>query len=74
MAFILPVNGDAQPVFAIDTQNGPVDSNTYLAGVPTNFAGPALDFFGIDLGADPSGQWPHRDLPPRHRGSRDQSR
>ena len=56
MAFILPVNGDAQPVFAIDTQNGPVDSNTYLAGVPTNFAGPALDFFGIDLGADPSGQ------------------
>jgi hypothetical protein len=56
MAFILPVNGDAQPVFAIDTQNGPVDSDTYLAGVPTNLAGPALDFFGIDLGADPSGQ------------------
>lgn len=56
MAFILPVNGDAQPVFALDTLNGPVDSDTYLAGIPTNFAGPALDFFGIDLGADPSAQ------------------
>lgn len=57
MAALTITSGGSQPVFAIDTQNGPIPASTttYLAGVPTNFAGPALDFFGCDLGADPSG-------------------
>ena len=56
MAYLTPTSGGAQPVFAIDTQNGPIPASTttYLAGVPTNFAGPALDFFGCDLGANPA--------------------
>jgi hypothetical protein len=49
-------SGGSQPVFATDTLNGPVTGSTYLAGVPTNFMGPALDFFGCDLGGDPSGE------------------
>ncbi len=49
-------SGGSQPVFATDTLNGPVTSSTYLAGVPTNFMGPKLDFFGCDLGGDPSGE------------------
>jgi hypothetical protein len=49
-------SGGSQPVFATDTLNGPqlAATTTYLAGVPTNFMGPKLDFFGMDLGADPS--------------------
>ena len=50
-------SGGSQPVFATDTLNGPqlAATTTYTpAGVPTNFMGPALDFFGCDLGADPS--------------------
>ena len=57
MASIPLVSGGSQPVFAIDTLNGPqlAATTTYTpAGTPTNFAGPALDFFGCDLGADPS--------------------
>ena len=59
MASIPLVSGGSQPVFAIDTLNGPqlAANATYSpAGVPTNFAGPAYDFFGVDLGADPSNQ------------------
>ena len=59
MASIPLVSGGSQPVFAIDTLNGPqlAANTTYApANTPTNFMGPALDFFGIDLGADPSGQ------------------
>jgi len=59
MASIPLVSGGSQPVFAIDTLNGPqlAANTTYApAGTPTNFMGPALDFFGIDLGADPSAQ------------------
>jgi hypothetical protein len=53
----LPISsGGSQPVFATDTLNGSVSSSTYLAGVPTNFMGPKLDFFGCDLGGDPSGE------------------
>ena len=56
MASLTRTSGGAQPVFAIDTQAGPIPASTttYLAGVPTNFAGPALDFFGCDLGASPA--------------------
>ena len=59
MASIPLVSGGSQPVFAIDTLNGPqlAANTTYApAGVPTNFAGPALEFYGVDLGSDPSGQ------------------
>jgi hypothetical protein len=59
MASIPLVSGGSQPVFAIDTLNGPqlAANVTYTpAGTPTNFAGPAYDFFGVDLGADPSAQ------------------
>lgn len=47
MAYLTPVNGDSQPVFAIDVQNGPVAPSTSTAGVPVNLAGPKLDFFQI---------------------------
>lgn len=59
MASIPLVSGGSQPVFATDVLNGPqlAANTTYApAGTPTNFMGPKLDFFGIDLGADPSAQ------------------
>jgi len=59
MASIPLVSGGSQPVFATDTLNGPqlAANTTYSpAGTPTNFAGPSYDFFGVDLGADPSAQ------------------
>lgn len=56
MASLTITSGGSQPVFATDTLNGSVSSSTYLAGVPTNFMGPKLDFFGCDLGADPAGE------------------
>jgi hypothetical protein len=57
MASIPITSGGSQPVFATDTLNGPqlAAPTTYTpAGTPTNFMGPKLDFFGCDLGADPS--------------------
>ena len=57
MASLTITSGGSQPVFATDTLNGPqlAATTTYTpAGVPTNFMGPKLDFFGMDLGADPS--------------------
>jgi len=53
MAQIPLVNGGSQPVFAIDTLNGPqLSANTTYspAGTPVQMAGPKLDFFGIGLG------------------------
>lgn len=47
MAQITRVNGDAQPVFAIDVQNGPIAPSTSTSGTPVNLAGPKLDFFQI---------------------------
>ena len=47
MAYITPVNGDSQPVFALDTQNGPVAPSTSLAGQPVQPQGPKLDFFRL---------------------------
>jgi hypothetical protein len=50
MASIPLVSGGSQPVFAIDTLNGAqlAANATYApAGVPTNFAGPALEFYQI---------------------------
>ena len=57
MASLTITSGGSQPVFATDTLNGPqlAATTTYTpAGTPTNFMGPKLDFFGMDLGADPS--------------------
>ena len=45
MAGFTRTNGDAQPVFALDVQNGPVAASTSLAGVPVQPQGPKLDFF-----------------------------
>jgi len=59
MAALTITSGGSQPVFATDTLNGPqlAATTTYTpAGTPTNFMGPKLDFFGCDLGADPSGE------------------
>ena len=53
MAYTSRAHGDTKPVFAIDTLNG---SGSATTGVAVQIAGPKLDFFGIDLGADPSGQ------------------
>ena len=46
MAYLTPVNGDAQPVFALDVQNGPVAASTSTGGVTGTVqpAGPKLDF------------------------------
>jgi hypothetical protein len=47
MSQITRVNGDAQPVFALDVQNGPVAPSTATAGTPVQPAGPKLDFFQV---------------------------
>jgi hypothetical protein len=47
MAQIARVNGDSQPVYAIDVQNGPVDPTASTAATPVNLAGPKLDFFSV---------------------------
>ncbi len=47
MAYLTPVNGDVQPVFAIDVQNGPVAPTASTAATPVNLAGPKLDFFRV---------------------------
>lgn len=45
------VHGDVKPVFAIDTLDG---SGSATTGVPVMIQGPKLDFFGMDLGANPA--------------------
>jgi alpha-D-ribose 1-methylphosphonate 5-triphosphate synthase subunit PhnL len=56
MAFLTPVNGDAQPVFAIDVQNGPIAPATATAATPVNPAGPKLDFFRVVANTTVAGQ------------------
>lgn len=51
MASLTRVNGDAQPVFAIDVQDGPIAPTTATAGTPVNMAGPRLDFFSLTANA-----------------------
>jgi hypothetical protein len=46
MAFITPVSGGAQPVFATDVRD-PVAANASTAATPVNFAGPKLDFYRV---------------------------
>jgi len=50
---LLHTHGDVNPVFAIDTLNG---SGSATTGVPVQIAGPKLDFFKIDVGADVASQ------------------
>ena len=45
MAYYTPVNGDAQPVFALDVRNGPVSPSASTSATPVQPAGPKLDFF-----------------------------
>jgi hypothetical protein len=47
MAFYTPANGDVQPVFALDVQNGPVSPSAATAGTPVQPQGPKLDFFQV---------------------------
>jgi hypothetical protein len=56
MAQITRVNGDSQPVFAIDVQNGPVAPGASTAGTPVNPAGPKLDFFSVTANTSVAGQ------------------
>jgi hypothetical protein len=45
MAYFTRTNGDAQPVFALDTANGAIPPSTSTAASPVQPAGPALEFF-----------------------------
>lgn len=56
MAYLTPVNGDAQPVFALDVQNGPVAPSTATAGTPVQPAGPKLDFFQVTANTSVAGE------------------
>ena len=47
MAYYTPANGDAQPVFALDTRNGPIAASASTTGVPVQPQGPKLDFFSV---------------------------
>ncbi len=47
MATVTRVNGDAQPVFALDVNNGAVAPGASTSGTPVNLAGPKLDFFQV---------------------------
>ena len=55
MAYITPVSGGAQPVFATDVLN-PVAANASTAATPVNFAGPKLDFFRAVANTTVAGQ------------------
>jgi len=56
MASITRVNGDSQPVFALDVQNGPIAPATSTAATPVNLAGPKLDFFSVTANTSVAGQ------------------
>jgi hypothetical protein len=46
MAYFPPANGDAQPVFALDINNGPQQGDITSAAL-VQMAGPKLDFFKV---------------------------
>jgi len=46
MAYFPPFNGDSQPVFALDVQNGP-QSGTITTAALVQPQGPKLDFFKV---------------------------
>jgi hypothetical protein len=45
MAQFTQVNGDAQPVFALDVANGSVGASTATSATPVQPQGPKLDFY-----------------------------
>ena len=55
MAYITPVSGGAQPVFATDVRN-PVAAGASTAATPVNFAGPKLDFYQVIANTTVAGQ------------------
>jgi hypothetical protein len=55
MAFITPVSGGAQPVFATDVRN-PVAAGASTAATPVNFQGPKLDFYRVVANTTVAGQ------------------
>jgi hypothetical protein len=55
MAYITPVSGGAQPVFATDVRN-PVAAGASTAGTPVNFQGPKLDFYSVTANTTVAGQ------------------
>jgi hypothetical protein len=46
MAYFPPANGDAQPVFALDINNGPQEGDISTAAL-VQMAGPKLDYFKV---------------------------
>lgn len=56
MAYITPTKGDSQPVFALDTRDGPVAAGTSLAGAAVQPQGPKLDFFRAVANASINGE------------------
>lgn len=56
MPSVTRVHGDTQPVFALDTQNGPIAPSTATAGTPVVPMGPSLDFFSITANATVAGE------------------
>jgi hypothetical protein len=47
MAYFPPFNGDSQPVFALDIQNGPQTGNIGATAALVQPQGPKLDFFKV---------------------------
>ena len=47
MAYFTRTHGDAQPVFALDVQNGPVSPSATTSGTPVQPQGPKLEFFRL---------------------------
>lgn len=47
MAYFPPFNGDAQPVFALDINNGPQTGNIGATDALVQMQGPKLDFFKV---------------------------
>jgi len=55
MAYITPVSGGAQPVFATDVRN-PVAPGASTAATPVNYQGPKLDFYRVVANTTVAGQ------------------
>ena len=47
MAYFPPFNGDSQPVFALDVNNGPQTGNIGSTAALVQMDGPKLDFFKV---------------------------
>ena len=52
MAYFPPFNGDAQPVFALDINNGPQTGNIGSTDALVQMQGPKLDFFKVLVNGD----------------------